>query len=536
MPTSSSTRPMSATARRTGSSKAPSTLRKTDTKMAAKLKATEDRVSELETIVSSLQEQMEKMGAELRDLKQVGQIPSQTKSRSSSRPSSARSSRVNSRTASPARSLIKQNEALVDCQCWIEVAIGGRPKGRMIFDLFWDVAPKTCENFRALCTGEKGRSLISSKRLHYKGSRFHRVLPGFIIQGGDIINHDGTSGESIYGSSFSDENFVMKHDAAGILSMANAGPDTNGSQFFITTVPTAWLDGKNVVFGRIVEGMYTMKEIEKVGTKGGKPKRLVMITNCGIRRKAKVESTSRTGTPSRTPRTSTSSKRANSSSSRRRRSDSGRRVSSSTSRASRSKTPRTSSGTRTPKSKGKRSSSSAASKKERSRSKVFMEFSMDDEPLGRIVIELRNDLVPKTADNFKALCTGEHGHGYQGSRIHRIYHDFLIQGGDTTSENGRGGRSSFSTSEDDPGFFDNENFSLSHSEPGIISMANSGPGTNSSQFMILLKGYTKLDGKNVAFGKVIEGLDILQDMNAFCVSRDDPTPTRHFMITACGQL
>ncbi|XP_047080891.1 peptidyl-prolyl cis-trans isomerase-like [Lolium rigidum] len=170
--------------------------------------------------------------------------------------------------------------AATNPKVFFDVTVGAQPAGRVVMELFAKEVPRTAENFRALCTGEKGVGK-AGKPLHYKGSKFHRVIPGFMCQGGDFTAGNGTGGESIYGAKFADENFVHTHSGPGILSMANSGPGTNGSQFFLCTDACDWLDGKHVVFGKVVEGMDVVQAIEKVGSRSGTTSKPVVVADCG---------------------------------------------------------------------------------------------------------------------------------------------------------------------------------------------------------------------------------------------------------------
>ena len=177
-------------------------------------------------------------------------------------------------------------DATPTVKTYLDVSVDGEPAGRIELGLYGNQVPRTVENFRCLCTGtgEKAGELEADNgaQLCFAGSPFHRIIPGFMLQGGDFTNGDGTGGVSIYGGKFDDESFGIKHEKEGLLSMANSGPDSNGSQFFITVAPTPWLDGKHVVFGEVLSGMEVVKAIEALGNEEGKPSKQVVIAGCGI--------------------------------------------------------------------------------------------------------------------------------------------------------------------------------------------------------------------------------------------------------------
>ena len=171
--------------------------------------------------------------------------------------------------------------AKVTEKVYFDVEIGGEAAGRITFGLFGDVVPKTAKNFATLCDGSAGTG-NSGKPLHYKDSSFHRIIPGFMAQGGDFTSGDGRGGESIYGAKFADENFELNHDKPYLLSMANAGPNTNGSQFFITFKETPWLNGRHTVFGEVLEGFDVVDKLEKIGSGSGATSKKAKITDSGI--------------------------------------------------------------------------------------------------------------------------------------------------------------------------------------------------------------------------------------------------------------
>jgi peptidylprolyl isomerase len=394
-------------------------------------------------------------------------------------------------------------------QVFLEIWIGGERAGRIVLELYMDVAARTAENFRALCTGEKGAG-SSGKLLHYSGSNFHRVIPNFMCQGGDITAGNGTGGESIYGKQFTDENFKLRHSRAGLLSMANSGPNTNGSQFFILTRRggTPNLDGRHVVFGAVIDGMHIVRKLEREGTSSGRPKTKCSLKNCG-----EVSRWDRIGEADCANQRETMSPAASSAIS----SPSKKRC-------------------RPSEEKEVRKSDVVEEKKKAKRSdKVFMDIMIGSTFAGRIVIKLKSKVAPKTCENFRQLCTGEAGNGakgnplhYKGVRFHRIIPGFMLQGGDIITGDGSGGESIYGPT------FEDETFELKHKKRGMVSMANKGPGTNSSQFFISAGSVPWLDGKHVVFGSVREGMDVLREMELAGTRGGRPTEKVH--IRDCGQL
>lgn len=328
--------------------------------------------------------------------------------------------------------------------CFFEITANGKPLGRIEFELYDDVVPKTCKNFRELCKAQPGEG--------YKGHKFHRIIPQFMIQGGDFTRGDGRGGRSIYGAKFPDENFKRKHTVPGLLSMANSGPNTNGSQFFITTVATPWLDNKHVVFGKVIKGLDIVKKMESLGSRSGTTSKKVICQDCGTCEET-VESSDTKN--------------------------------------------------------------------------CFFDITIGSGEKQRISFKLYDDVVPRTAKNFRELCKGYKGKTYKGSIFHRIIKDFMLQGGDFTRHNGTGGESIYGET------FKDENFKRKHTKPGLLSMANAGKHTNGSQFFITTVTTPWLDGKHVVFGEVCSGLDIVKKIEALSTDRNDK-PHQQVKIVDCG--
>jgi peptidyl-prolyl isomerase F (cyclophilin D) len=297
-----------------------------------------------------------------------------------------------------------------------------------------------------------------------------------MCQGGDFTNGNGTGGESIYGEKFKDENFKLKHSEPFLLSMANAGPNTNGSQFFITTEATPWLDGKHTVFGRVLEGQDVVQAMERCGTQDGKPRAKVVIQDCG-----QLEAAA----PSRGQEAAGAHDNNNMQSS--------------------------------------------------GNPYVFFELAAQQQNgeagrLGTVIMELYTDKAPNTAENFRCLCTGEVDEhlSFSNSTFHRIIPGFMCQGGDFTNHDGTGGCSIYGET------FPDENFDLKHTTPGLLSMANAGPNTNGSQFFITTAKTPWLDGKHTVFGKVVLGMPVVRQMESFGTEEGDPRVL--VFIAECGQL
>ncbi|CAB1347204.1 unnamed protein product [Coregonus sp. 'balchen'] len=555
--------------------------------------------------------------------------------------------------SSPQMSRVQEHSRDANPQVYLSISADDEPLGMVTIELFSHIVPKTAENFRALCTGQKGFGL--------RNSVFHRVVPDFMCQGGDITNQDGTGGKSIYGDKFEDENFDVRHTGPGLLSMANRGRDTNNSQFFITLKKAEHLDFKHVAFGFVREGMDVVRSMGQLGTKTGKPSKKIVITECqteaGVEAEAGVEGldpevevvwekrpTPEEGQKARNlqlPSTFFCGVGSDSEAEKDKTEDFETEIrkaqalvetksgeedeeilfkertklyrwerdlsqwkergvgdikilfhpdkrfyrvlmrreqvlkvcANHTICQSMELKPMNTSNqalvwTATDFSEGEgkveqlaakfktaelaecfrktfcecqsrmsQSEASALSSCQMSRvqensreanPQVYLSISADNKPLGMVTIELFSHIVPKTAENFRALCTGQKGFGLRNSVFHRVVPDFMCQGGDITNQDGTGGKSIYGDK------FEDENFDVRHTGPGLLSMANRGRDTNNSQFFITLKKAEHLDFIHVAFGFVREGMDVVRSMGQ--LGTKTGKPSKKIVITECGQL
>ncbi|OQS00042.1 peptidyl-prolyl cis-trans isomerase C [Thraustotheca clavata] len=404
---------------------------------------------------------------------------------------------------------------------WIDVNIDGEDVGRVTAELYMDIVPKTAENFRGLVTGDNALGLT------YKGSKCHRIIKGFIVQCGDFETGRGYGGKSIYGGKFADERegLELKHSKRYILQMANSGPDTNGSQFCFMLNAAPHLNGRHVVFGEVVDGFDVVDAMEQSGVekdgivnnhyvvlKDGNSKRgtsnglIYVITAAAFfLLYVLVMNIMVTPAPTNENVLSLRAEEADPNA-----------VEDLELLPSKSPKPLRS-WTRKP-----------------GRRYVWIDVEINGKPTGRVTAELYMDIVPKTAENFRGLVTGDNAKGfsYKKSKCHRILNNFIVQCGDWEKGNGTGGKSIYG------GNFDDEEagLKLQHSKRYILQMANAGPNTNGAQFCFMLSAQPHLNGHHVVFGEVVDGFAVVDAMEAAGVATDKDKLTNSVVLADGGEI